>query len=160
MEVTYRLCDKSDRQKVADFHIPNHLEVSVRNEFERKVQTDDLPADFPGLFSDELFAKDTTIIAEKDGRIVGCIGLEAKTADQCYINNFSTDKNVRKQGIGSKLMEMVLKVASEQGYKKAYLITLPDVMLDACRLYERFGFIKTAVKKGNAFMIATYEKDL
>jgi ribosomal protein S18 acetylase RimI-like enzyme len=160
-QVTYRLCNKEDRQKVADFHIPNHIDASVRTEEERIVQTEELPQDFPSLYSDEIFAKDTTLVAEIGGRIVGSISLQSTSADECYLNIFSTATDVRRQGIGSKLMEMILNIAKEQGHKVAKLITLQGVMLDAIKLYERFGFRKTLVEDGTCgYIIATYEKNL
>lgn len=42
-DLKLQVCQVSERPRIAEFIIQNHLDASVRNEVEMKLQTDDLP---------------------------------------------------------------------------------------------------------------------
>lgn len=99
-----------------------------------------LEEDFPSLYNDKLFDESMCWICKINNELVGCIGIN-------FLNNvinieyFYVKNNYRKQGIGSKLMDIILSWISQN--KKGQiikLITLKDIMNDAINLYLKYGF--------------------
>ncbi|KFN02052.1 GNAT family N-acetyltransferase [Bacillus clarus] len=78
-------------------------------------------------------------IATEDDRIVGIITYEV-TENMCEI--VSLDSIEERKGIGTKLVERVLRVAKEQGCKKVWLITTND-NTNALRFYQKRDFVMT-----------------
>lgn len=80
-------------------------------------------------------------IVEKEGNIIGLITYTFKNGD-CEI--VSLDSVVEDQGIGTKLIEMVLVEAREQNCRRVWLITTND-NIRAIRFYQKRGFQLIAV---------------
>lgn len=105
----------------------------------------------PGKYAQEeggalLLAIDTSAPGS-DREAIGCIGLRylafsssspssPKTAE---LKRLYTLPSARGRGIGAALVDEVLKIAKEMGYKEVRLDTLPE-MGGARRLYEQKGF--------------------
>ena len=82
----------------------------------------------------------TTLV---DGVPAGCIMLcetEDKSVGQLRL--FLVEKNFRARGIGSTLIETLLDKAKQCNYRKIILWTASP-LVDAIKLYEKFGFRKT-----------------
>lgn len=63
-------------------------------------------------------------------------------APALYVRSMAVHPQGRGKGIGKALLSHVEEYAREHGFKRMYLSTTPFLM-DAIRLYERFGFVRT-----------------
>ncbi|KYG39518.1 acetyltransferase [Bacillus gaemokensis] len=78
-------------------------------------------------------------VAIENDRIVGIITYEL-IEDCCEI--VSLDSFDEKKGIGTKLVECVIRVAKEKCFEKVWLITTND-NTNALRFYQKKGFVMT-----------------
>ena len=93
----------------------------------------------------------TYFVVEMDGKIVGGAGvsqLENSTENICELQKMYFLQEVRGKGIGSQMIQKCLDKASELGYEKCYLETLPE-MLAAQNLYKKMGFEYLCAPMGN-----------
>jgi predicted GNAT family N-acyltransferase len=74
----------------------------------------------------------THIVASIDGKIIGTARL--KTDGQ--IGRMAVLKPYRNNGIGSRLLQLVLTIAQEEQYPKVYL----HAQVEAIPFYEKHGF--------------------
>lgn len=92
----------------------------------------------------ETYAQPNSIyfVIEVDGKIVGGAGvsqLENSEATICELQKMYFLQEVRGKGLGWQLIQKCLEKATEFGYEKCYLETLPE-MLAAQHLYQKAGF--------------------
>lgn len=86
---------------------------------------------------------DVCFLAEVDHKVVGAVWMRIMN-DYGHIDNetpslaISVKKAYRGLGIGTKLMETILKVANAQGYQRISLSV--QKANPAVRLYQRLGF--------------------
>lgn len=81
-------------------------------------------------------------VLTKGDKIVGGGGygnLPGAPETVCEIQKMYFHKSVRGLGLGRELLEFLIRAASEAGYTKAYIETLPQ-MQSAITLYEKIGF--------------------
>jgi ribosomal protein S18 acetylase RimI-like enzyme len=75
-------------------------------------------------------------------QIVGTIG--AVPSDQAlYLRSMGIQPTARGSGLGWSLLERAENYAVQQAHKRMYLRTTP-FLYRAIRLYEQFGFVRTA----------------
>lgn len=86
----------------------------------------------------------TYIVAESDGRVVGYVGFWT-ILDEGSINNVAVSPEVRRQHVGSALMEETLRVGMEMG-AASYTLEVRVSNQAAIGLYEKFGFVKAGVR--------------
>lgn len=147
--------DSLRMRALADHHIPLFLEETARRPGELEKQRDDLPDDFPHLFSADTFEEGRYFAVVEEGKgggcskIVGSIGLapDVNCEAKVWLNTFSVAKHWRGRGIGSFLVDHALvEASSKNDYKEVHLITLDlhseeiPVMESARRLYKKQGF--------------------
>ncbi len=77
------------------------------------------------------------VVAEDDGEIAGAIGLE-KFGSVALLRSAVVSPENRGSGIGSRLVERLLKRADEEGIEDLYLLTTT-----AEKYFPRFGFTRT-----------------
>jgi GNAT superfamily N-acetyltransferase len=77
----------------------------------------------------------------KDGRLVGTVAAVAK-GDALYLRSMAVVPGARGQGIGKMLLMEVESFARAGGFQRMLLSTTP-FLVDAIRLYQRFGFRRT-----------------
>lgn len=84
------------------------------------------------------------VIAKYDNTIVGFAGINI-ILDEAHIANIVVKKNMRKKGIGSKLIEALI----DEAQKNTVSITLEvnETNLPAISLYEKYGFQKLGKRK-------------
>ena len=81
-------------------------------------------------------------VIEVDGKIVGGAGvsqLEHSDSKICELQKMYFLHEARGRGLGLQLIQKCLEKATEFGYEKCYLETLPE-MLAAQHLYQKVGF--------------------
>jgi putative acetyltransferase len=80
--------------------------------------------------------------AEKNGEILGCIAIKELNSKHAEIKSMRTAANARNQGVGSALLNHVIKVAKFRNYQQISLETgAMDFFKPARKLYENNGFI-------------------
>nr|WP_294774911.1 GNAT family N-acetyltransferase [uncultured Flavobacterium sp.] len=90
-------------------------------------------------------------VLEIEGKIVGGAGvsqLENSTENICELQKMYFLQEARGKGIGSQMIQKCLEKATEFGYEKCYLETLPE-MLAAQSLYKKMGFEYLCAPLGN-----------
>lgn len=106
---------------------------------------------FTHPFSKELFLTELRLsmarlhVIRQAGRVVGYIDFW-KVGPEIHLINIAVDPRLRRQGIGSELMEFLLQTARREAAQEIYL----DVRVSniaAVALYRRYGFKKTGVRK-------------
>lgn len=87
-------------------------------------------------------SKSVYFVVEDEGKIIGGAGvsqLENSTENICELQKMYFLKEARGKGIGQQMILKCLEKATEFGYEKCYLETLPE-MLNAQKLYKKVGF--------------------
>jgi putative acetyltransferase len=90
-------------------------------------------------------------VVEENGRIIGGAGvsqLENTTENVCELQKMYFLEEARGKGIGFKMIQKCLEVATELGFEKCYLETLPE-MITAQHLYKKSGFEYLCEPMGN-----------
>jgi putative acetyltransferase len=90
-------------------------------------------------------------VVEENGKIIGGGGvsqLENSTENICELQKMYFLQEARGKGIGLQMIEKCLDKATEFGYEKCYLETLPE-MLAAQSLYKKVGFEYLCEPLGN-----------
>eukprot|EP01124_Arcella_intermedia_P005511 TRINITY_DN1325_c0_g1_i1.p1 TRINITY_DN1325_c0_g1~~TRINITY_DN1325_c0_g1_i1.p1 ORF type:complete len:183 (-),score=23.48 TRINITY_DN1325_c0_g1_i1:150-668(-) len=158
-----RAAQVSERDAIREFQVKNHLEASVYSEGSRIAQINELPDDFPQLYSDEAFLKGHIFVvtSEADGGYVATLGLagfDEKESNKLEIVFLSVREDFRKRGLGQTLLDQAIQVAKGiDGCKGLRLLTLKDVLAPACRLYERNGFKITNERQTEFYVLLYYE---
>ena len=86
---------------------------------------------------------DNCLVADNDGRVVGAVWTRIMN-DYGHVDDdtpsfaISLYREFRGQGIGTRLMQEMLKLLKEQGFKKASLAVQKENY--AVRMYEKVGF--------------------
>lgn len=78
-------------------------------------------------------------IAEADGEPVGCVFCVKKEESVAQLRLLLVEPQVRDAGLGTRLVDECIRFARRAGYTQMLLWT-NDVLTDARRIYERFGF--------------------
>ena len=78
-------------------------------------------------------------IAEMDGAVKGMVGIESKGDGTAELRRMSVDKEVRRSGIASKLLEVAEDFCKGVGQKRINLTTV-TLLGPAIKLYEKYGY--------------------
>jgi len=89
--------------------------------------------------------KDRIWLTETKGRVVGSIAIVGHSAVDAQLRWFLVHPDYRGLGIGKELLKDALRFCRECGYKTVFLWTASE-LVEAGRLYTRFGFGKTEEK--------------
>ena len=107
--------------------------------------------------------KGAIILAYHENEVCGCIALQSladKEEGVCEMKRLYVRPAFRKLGIGRLLVDKILEVAREKGYKKMKLDTLKKLEA-AIDLYKTYGFTTTQPYYQNPLGDVVYmEKDL
>jgi len=101
----------------------------------------------------ELFSTEKSVyfIAEINGLVVGGGGIfpsDGLTEDTCELVKMYLKPEVRKMGLGAKIISNCIEFAGENGYKRIYLESMPELKR-AISVYENFGFKYLSNPLGN-----------
>jgi N-acetylglutamate synthase-like GNAT family acetyltransferase len=92
-------------------------------------------------------ARERLWIAERDGRIVGCVAIVAAAAQAAQLRWFLVDPGARGMGLGKRLLQEAVAFCRECGYASIILWTVSDLAA-AAHLYRSAGFRKVEEKPG------------
>ena len=98
----------------------------------------DIISDWP-LYSGRLGKFFLAYIGKSVG---GMAGIKHVSKDVCELKRLYVSPLYRRVGLGKSLVEQLLSAARILGYSKIRLETL-DFMVEAIRLYESHGFVRT-----------------
>ena len=79
------------------------------------------------------------LVAEKDGRIAGCVALRGLEDGACEMKRMFVSSEFHGRGVGQALAGAIIERAQELGYSKMMLDTGP-AQREAQGLYRKFGF--------------------
>ncbi len=79
------------------------------------------------------------LVAREGDDWVGCVGLRGSSETICEMKRMYVRPAWRRQGVGRRLTEEIIRVAGEIGYERMRLDTLAS-MTAVRRLYESVGF--------------------
>jgi ribosomal protein S18 acetylase RimI-like enzyme len=96
-------------------------------------------------------------IAEREGRIVGCIAIVEAAPKQAQLRWFLVDSAARGLGLGNRLLREALAFSGEQGYESVVLWTV-SALTAAARLYLATGFVKTEEAPGRRWGVDVLEE--
>jgi ribosomal protein S18 acetylase RimI-like enzyme len=92
-------------------------------------------------------ARDRLWIAERGGRIVGCIAIVAASETTAQLRWFLVEPSARGLGLGRRLLQEAILFARGCGYREIILWTEKSLEA-AAHLYRAAGFCKVAEKAG------------
>lgn len=92
------------------------------------------------------------IVAKENEKVLGYAGMYV-SFEEGSITNIAVDIEVRRRGIGRKLIADILDKANERGVEKIFL-EVRETNEPAIALYEKMGFEKNGIRKN------FYEKPL
>lgn len=84
------------------------------------------------------------LIAEDDGRLVGCCALIPHGDDELELAKMAVAESHRGRGLGARLLEVALQRAQEHGAARVVLSTHSSLRA-AYRMYQRAGFVDVPV---------------
>lgn len=79
------------------------------------------------------------LVAESEGRVIGCVALKPLRRDACEMKRLFVDSAAHGQGFGDGLARAVVERAKGLGYSKMMLDTGP-LQVEARTLYRKLGF--------------------
>jgi putative acetyltransferase len=144
--LTIREIQKQDNQQIAIVIRQVLIEHDVP-----KVGTAYADPQLDFMFETYQQTKSIYFVVENDGKIIGGAGvsqLENSDENTCELQKMYFLEEARGKGIGFAMMEKCLAKASEFGYEKCYLETMPN-MHDAQKLYTKVGFEYLCSPMGN-----------
>lgn len=96
-------------------------------------------------------------IAERDGRIVGCVAIVAASTDVAQLRWFLVDPNARGAGLGKTLLDKAVAFSKDCGYRTIILWTVNSLAAEA-HLYRVVGFRKAEEKPGRQWGVDVVEE--
>jgi GNAT superfamily N-acetyltransferase len=102
-------------------------------------------------------ARERLWIAEREGRIVGCIAIVASSPLVAQLRWFLVDPSSRGQGIGKRLLSEAVAFCRACGYRSVILWTV-SALAAAARLYRSAGFKKCEEKSGKKWGVEVVEE--
>jgi GNAT superfamily N-acetyltransferase len=101
--------------------------------------------------------RDRIWLAERDGRIVGCVAIVAASPAQAQLRWFLVMPEARGCGLGLRLLGMAIDFCRESGYESIMLWTVSALVV-AAHLYKAFGFKKVAELPGRQWGVEVVEE--
>ena len=104
------------------------------------------------LYDVFLTPKSKYFVVEENGVILGGGGIyptQNLPADTCELVKLYLSSAARGKGLGKLLIEKCFAAATENGFQKIYLETLPELNI-AVPLYEKMGFSYLPAPLGNS----------
>lgn len=121
----------------------HHTDVAAVAEVER--QTYEYPWS-AGIFRDCLLAGYVSVVLDRGGEVVG-YGIMSVAAGEAHLLNICVSGQLRRQGVGSRLLRYLLSRARHSGADRVFLEVRPSNK-PALKLYRQSGFQAVGLRKG------------
>ena len=102
-------------------------------------------------------ARERLWLAERHGRIVGCIAVVASSPQVAQLRWFLVDPSARGVGIGTRLLDEAVAFCMACHYESVILWTV-SALTTAARLYRSVGFRKVEQRSGRQWGVAVLEE--
>lgn len=102
-------------------------------------------------------ARERLWIAEREGRMVGCVAIVESTPTEAQLRWFLVDPSARGLGLGTRLLREAVAFSREQRYESVILWTV-SALTAAAHLYRVAGFRKTAEVPGRRWGVDVSEE--
>lgn len=152
-QITIRQYNPSDKDTVWQLHELGHRQMNTW------VESPDLDSDLHVIEETYLTNHGEFLVAEIAGRVVGMGALRKEDNTTAVVKRMRVHPDFQGKGIGSRLLDALIKRAPKLGYTRLTLDTLPS-MKSAHRLYESRGFREFRREKTAKSEIIFYEKGL
>ena len=96
-----------------------------------------------GLPGDYAPPKGALLVAEIEGKVVGCVALKRLDDERCEMKRLFVDPAAHGAGAGGALARAIVERGRALGYSKMMLDTGPR-QVEAQKLYRKLGFTDTA----------------
>jgi GNAT superfamily N-acetyltransferase len=96
-------------------------------------------------------------LAERGGRIGGCVAIVTATPRTAQLRWFLLDPAVRGAGLGKRLLGEAVAFCAECGYDRVILLTV-SALTAAAHLYRSAGFTKVEEKPGTCWGVDVVEE--
>lgn len=129
----------------------DNLEISNMTISDFEIISSTLSLEFDNFWSCETLKNEIVnpnscyIVAKINSEIVGFAGIW-KSVDDLHITNIVVKKDFRKNGIGSLLLQKLILLTNEFGYKELTL-EVNASNIPARKLYLKFGFKELGIRK-------------
>ena len=129
--------------------------------FEGQTRINDTGADIENFEEAYLGDSDQNVfwVAQRDGAVVGMIGVQEMDEDVIEIRRLRVDAGHRRTGGGTALMEQALTYCREHSYMKIVL----DVRIErgpAIELFKKFGFYHSRTRESDGHKLLDFYVDL
>jgi len=143
MSIQYKIAETSDEFKHGEklfllYADSLNVDLSFQN-FTDELKTINKQYNKPG---------GALLIAYNGEDAIGCAGLRMINSEVAELKRMFVLTEYNGQGIGKKMLGIIIDIARELKYKKIKLDTLPG-MIQAQRLYRSFGFVDIASYRFN-----------
>jgi GNAT superfamily N-acetyltransferase len=101
--------------------------------------------------------RDRIWIAEREGRMVGCVAIVAASLQTAQLRWLLVDPAARGEGLGKRLLNEALAFCRECGHTEVILWTESALKI-AASLYQSAGFRKTEEKPGRVWGVDLIEE--
>lgn len=137
LEMTIREIQPEDNEQIANVI----RQVFISDDYPKTgTAFADVQLDF--MFETYNKSKSIYFVVEENAKIIGGAGVSALDNSKeniCELQKMYFLEEARGKGIGHEMILKCLEKATEFGYEKCYLETLPE-MLNAQKLYKKVGF--------------------
>lgn len=83
------------------------------------------------------------VALNENNRVIGCIGYETINPLEARVHRLYIKPDLKRQGIGSALLETVVKYVKEKGYKKISIHLGDEKYWESKLFYKAKGFVET-----------------
>jgi GNAT superfamily N-acetyltransferase len=102
-------------------------------------------------------ARDRIWLAERGGRIIGCVAIVASSPEQAQLRWFLVVPDARGCGLGKRLLREAIEFCRLSGYGSVMLWTVSALTV-AAHLYAAFGFKKVVELPGRQWGVDVVEE--
>jgi putative acetyltransferase len=97
------------------------------------------------------YANAVFLVAWQNNKIIGTGALVPRSNDTAEIVRMSVSKDMRRKGVGRKILQRLCEQAKLNGYKRIVLETT-ETWHEVIEFYKQFGFQNTHILDGDVYL--------